>query len=56
MPAGRMIAICVDRAGSEDRAIALLRRHGASDLGRAPGQWRDGAWRDFDPRSPLATV
>jgi hypothetical protein len=55
MPAGRMIAVCVDRAGSEDHAIAVLRRHGASDLGRAQGQWRDGAWRDFDPRSPLTT-
>jgi hypothetical protein len=56
MPAGRMIAVCVDRAGSEPRAVSVLRSHGARDLGRAQGQWRDGAWRDFDPRSPLATV
>jgi hypothetical protein len=56
MPAGRMIAVCVDRAGSEPRAIDVLRRHGARDVGRARGEWRDGAWRDFDPRSPLAAL
>ena len=56
MPAGRMIAVCVDRAGVEPRALAVLRNYGATDLGRAQGQWRDGSWRDFDPRSPLAAV
>jgi len=56
MPAGRMIAVCVDRAGSGDRAISVLRRHGALELGRTQGQWRDGGWKDFDPRSPLAAV
>ena len=56
MPAGRMIAVCVDRAGSEPRAINVLRRTGAREVGRAQGQWRDGGWRDFDPRSPLAAV
>jgi len=56
MPAGRMIAVCVDRAGTEDRAVSVLRRNGAREVGRAQGQWRDGAWRDFDPRSPLAAV
>jgi hypothetical protein len=56
MPAGRMIAVCVDRAGVQDRAVTILRRNGARDVGRAQGQWRDGAWRDFDPRSPLATI
>jgi hypothetical protein len=56
MQAGRMIAVCVDRAGTEEHALAILRRSGARDLGRAQGQWRDGAWRDFDPRSPLAAI
>src|SRR5881394_983284 len=56
MPAGRMIAVCVDRAGSEPRAVSVLRRNGAREVGRAQGQWRDGGWRDFDPRSPLAAV
>ena len=56
MPAGRMIAVCVDRAGSEPRAITVLRSNGARDIGRAQGQWLNGSWRDFDPRSPLATI
>jgi hypothetical protein len=53
---GRMIAICVDRAGMEERAVTVLRRYGARDIGRTQGEWRDGDWRDFDPRSPLAAV
>ena len=53
---GRMIAICVDRAGMEQRAVTVLRRYGARDIGRTQGEWRDGDWRDFDPRSPLAAV
>jgi hypothetical protein len=53
---GRMIAVNVDRAGTEQRAIAILRSHRARDLGRTEGEWRDGSWRDFDPRAPLATV
>lgn len=52
---GRMIAICVDRAGTERAAVDILRAHNARDVGRAEGEWRDG-WRDFDPRNPLAAV
>ena len=53
---GRMIAVNVDRAGTDRRAIELLRRHGARDLRRAEGEWANGSWRDFDPRAPLAAV
>lgn len=53
MPAGRMIAVNVDRSEMEPRAMDVLRRHGAIELGRAEGTWRDGSWRDFDPRHPL---
>jgi hypothetical protein len=53
---GRMIAVNVDRAGTEKRAIEILRRHRARDVRRAEGEWADGAWRDFDPRAPLAAV
>jgi hypothetical protein len=53
---GRMIAVCVDRAGTEKRAIDILRSHNARDVRRAEGQWADGSWRDFDPRAPLAAV
>ncbi len=52
---GRMIAVCVDRPGSERAAVEILRSNNARDMGRAEGQWRDG-WRDFDPRNPLAAV
>ena len=52
---GRMIAVCVDRQDSEPRVVEVLKRHGARDVGRAEGTWRDG-WRDFDPRTPLAAV
>ncbi len=53
---GRMIAINVDRAGTEARAIGILKTHGARDVRRAEGRWADGSWRDFDPRAPLAAV
>ena len=53
---GRMIAVCVDRAGTERLAIDALRAHNARDVGATQGEWRDGSWRDFDPRVPLATV
>jgi hypothetical protein len=53
---GRMIAINVDRVGTEKRAIEILKRHGARDVRRAEGHWSDGSWRDFDPRAPLAAV
>jgi hypothetical protein len=53
---GRMIAVNVDRSGTEKRAIEILKRRGARDVRRAEGQWADGSWRDFDPRAPLAAV
>jgi hypothetical protein len=51
-----MIAVNVDRQGMELRALNVLKRCGARDVGRAEGEWRDGSWRDFDPRAPLATM
>lgn len=53
---GRMIAVCVDRPGTEALAVQALCANHARDVGRAEGDWRDGSWRDFDPRAPLATV
>lgn len=50
---GRMIAVCVDRPSAEPAALAVLQKHGARNVGRAEGEWRDGGWRDFDPRAPL---
>jgi hypothetical protein len=53
---GRMIAVCVERPGTERLAIEALRANNARDVGATQGDWRDGSWRDFDPRAPLATV
>jgi hypothetical protein len=53
---GRMIAVCVDRSATEPVAVNILRSYNAREVGRAEGVWRDGSWRDFDPREPLATV
>jgi hypothetical protein len=52
---GRMVAVRVDRPGTERLAIEALRANNARDVGRTEGQWRNG-WADFDPRAPLATV
>lgn len=53
---GRMIAVNVDRPEMEPRALEVLRKHRARDVGRAEGTWRDGSWRDFDPRRPLGAA
>jgi hypothetical protein len=46
---GVMVAVCVDRT-EEANAISVLRAQGALELERATGEWRNGAWRDFDAR------
>lgn len=49
---GQMVAIQVDRPGSESRAIETLQRYGAHDIERTEGEWQAGNWKDFDPRIP----
>ncbi|HKO88430.1 MAG TPA: hypothetical protein VJU83_07930 [Burkholderiales bacterium] len=51
-PAGALVAVCVDRGGSEAQAIATLRAQGAGGVEKAEGEWRDGHWQDFDARVP----
>jgi hypothetical protein len=51
-PAGQMVAIQVDRPGTESRAIETLQRYGAHEIQRAEGEWQAGNWKDFDPRIP----
>ena len=50
--AGQMVAIQVDRPGTESRAIETLKRYGAREIERTEGEWRAGDWKDFDPRIP----
>ncbi|MDB5806501.1 MAG: putative rane protein [Betaproteobacteria bacterium] len=52
--AGPMVAICVDRPGTEQIARAALHRHGARAIERVDGRWEDGDWKDFDPRAVQA--
>ena len=47
--AGPMVAICVDRPGTEQVARATLHRHGAHAIERMEGCWENGDWKDFDP-------
>ncbi|HZX29988.1 MAG TPA: hypothetical protein VFF03_01425 [Rhodocyclaceae bacterium] len=49
---GPMVAVCVDRPGTEAAAILLLSRCGAWEIERAEGVWQDGGWRDYDPDTP----
>jgi hypothetical protein len=53
-PAGQMVAIQVDRPGTESRAIETLQRYGAHEIQRTEGEWQAGNWKDFDPRIPSA--
>jgi hypothetical protein len=50
--AGQMIAVRVDRPGTEPRAVETLAHYGARDIERTEGNWRGGDWKDFDPRVP----
>jgi hypothetical protein len=50
---GIVVAVRADGEGAEERAIQSLRAHGALEIERAEGDWRDGGWADFDPlRTP----
>lgn len=48
---GMLIAVAAEDAAQEQRALALLRRLGASDIERAEGSISGGDWRDFDPNA-----
>ena len=48
----QMVAVRVDRPGTEPRAIETLARYGAHGIERAEGNWQAGDWKDFDPRIP----
>jgi hypothetical protein len=49
--AGMLVAVNVSEQTPDALAIDVLRAHGARDVERAKGAWRDGKWDDFDPLS-----
>jgi hypothetical protein len=51
--AGPMVAICIDRPGTEQVARAALNRHGAHAIERQEGRWEAGDWKDFEPPSAV---
>ena len=46
-----VVAVKISEQAPETQAIEVLREHGAHDIERAEGRWRDGKWEDFDPLS-----
>jgi hypothetical protein len=53
---GEMVAVRVLNAEAEQAAISVLREHGALDVERHEGEWRNGQWTDFDPVAPPQIV
>lgn len=53
---GPMMAVNVDRPGSETTVVAIFTQANANCINRGTGEWVDGEWRDFDPRQPLHVV
>ncbi len=54
--AGMLVAVHVTDATGEQKAIDILRQHGAADVERREGIWENGEWKDFDPVEPPAHV
>lgn len=46
---GLMLAVNVGTPEQGVPVVECLRAHGAEDIERADGEWRDGQWVDFDP-------
>lgn len=50
--AGLMVAVSTPNAHCEERAIGVLRQHGAQQLESSSGHIVRGDWEDFDPSAP----
>lgn len=48
-PAGTLVAVRIESGQAEQSAISTLQTHGAIQIEKAEGVWRDGQWIDFDP-------
>jgi hypothetical protein len=53
---GMLVAVNAVDANAEQKALDVLRRHGAADIERREGVWQNGEWKDFDPVAPPAKV
>ena len=53
---GMLVAARVADARAEEKALEILKRHGAADIERREGVWEDGQWKNFDPVAPPARV
>ena len=53
---GMLVAVALDDAGQETRALEVLRDLGAHHIERAEGSIVDGDWVDFDPLSKPAIL
>jgi hypothetical protein len=50
--AGVMVAIRIAKPFFESIVIDILLQHGAHEIEKTKGEWRDRRWADFDPLSP----
>lgn len=50
-PPGIVIAVNADSGAPESIVIDVMRDNAARCIERAVGEWRNGHWLDFDPRS-----
>lgn len=48
-PGGIILAVRIASPDTEKRVILDLQEHGAADIERAYGEWRNGDWVDFNP-------
>ena len=48
-PAGIILAVRIATPDTEKRVIFDLQEHGAADIEKANGEWRNGDWVDFNP-------
>jgi hypothetical protein len=55
-PGGPVVAVRADREGALEKALTAFAAHVALDVSRGEGEWGEGGWTDFDPRTPHPRV
>lgn len=54
--AGTLIAVSAPSLEQQNRVLAILRAHGATDVERTAGTIVEGVWTDYDPTVPPSLV